>query len=216
MKKVMTVVLFGALCVPLFAALEQTAQEAPKAQPVQADQQEAKLPFAKHDMHKGAFHKSAMAHHKQMQAQREKMEKLVADYKGMEDGKAKDSKRKEIEKEIGAIYDKRLEFKEKQLEEFSKRLDKMKADLRKEKKEKKNWVSDKTEKVIENDGKMCVLFAPKGKMDEMPGPRKGFFKKGPHMGGPKPGPRFHGGDKGKLPPPPDAEIPEKPVPSVEK
>lgn len=212
MKNVITVLLFGALCAPVFAAPEQTTQEAPKAPAVQADKQ---LPCAKMDK-RGEFHQSAMAHHQAMKAQHEKMEKMVAEYNALEDGKAKDAKRKDIEKEISAIYEKRLEFKEKQLEKFSERLNKMKADLRQEKKDKKNWVNDKTQQVIDNGGQLGILFQPKDMEGQMPGHRKGFFKKGPrgpHMGGP----RFHGGDKkGFLPPPPDAEIPEKPVPPAVK
>ena len=125
-----------------------------------------------------------------------------------------------IEKEVAAIRDEQMKFKQDQLGKFEERLVGMKEELAKENttEGKQEWVNQKTDELIKNGGSVRALFEPR---DGQQGPRMGGQKgKGPHFGkgshfgkGPRPGkgPRFGGHDK-QLPPPPDAELPvQRPV-----
>ena len=107
------------------------------------------------------------------------------------------------------IHTEQLKFKQEQLDKFAQRLEEMKKHLDEEKSAdgQKKWVDEKTTALIDADGDLKVLFAPKG---EMRGPKmdgkkgKGFFKfrkghEGLRMadGGPE-----DGGRVGLNPPPP--------------
>lgn len=166
----------------------------------------------------------AKAHQKQMEkmkATQEKMSKLVKEYKGLKEGKKKDAKHAELEKEVAAIRDEQLKFKQEQLAKFEQRLATMKEEFAEESAadKKTEWVNKKTQELIDKDGSMKALFdRPQGRhgshMRQAGKPGKGhFFGKGPK------GPRnaegkFAGGKehrKGHMPPP-DAELPvQKPV-----
>lgn len=157
-----------------------------------------------------AFKKAHEEHRAQMKATKEKMEKLVKEYNKLKDGKKKDAKRAEIEKEVGAIHEKQLAFKKDQLAKFEERLARMKADFEKENsaESQKEWVNEKTEALIKADGDVKALFGPGPDMrgpQAQGGPcpcmgekkdcpcKKGLMGKRPHKGfmgkkGPK-GPR---------------------------
>ncbi len=193
MKKLLiTLLLAGVVSVPL-AAAENKPQAADKAAVQEVER--GHKDFAK-------AHKEHMA---QMKATQEKMAKLVKEYKGLKDGKKKDAKRAEIEKEVGAIHEEQLKFKQEQLVKFEERLQGMKEKFAQESSDqgKKDWVNQKTDKLIENGGNVRVLFEPRG--DEGPhmdgkGPHGRMHRGFGHKGhGPK-GPRFHGdGDRPELP-----------------
>ena len=147
-----------------------------------------------------AFKKAQKEHRAQMKATKEKMEKLVKEYNKLKDGKKKDAKRAEIEKEVSAIHEKQLAFKKDQLAKFEERLARMKEGFEKENSvdSKKEWVSQKTDALIKADGNLKALFdrpeiggpqARNGKGPRMgKGFRRGWFKRGPK--GPRPeGPR---------------------------
>ena len=144
-------------------------------------------------------HKEQMA---KMKAKQDKMGKLVKEYKGLEDGKKKDAKRKEIEKEVTAIHEEQLKFKKDQLGKFEDRLGEMKKEFSKENSSdgKKEWINKKTDELIKNDGDVRRLFAPQGPRMENDrngkGPHKGIGKgmhRGSHMGG------FKGGQRPQRP-----------------
>ena len=109
-----------------------------------------------------AFQKAREEHRAQMKATEEKMEKLVKEYNKLKDGKKKEAKRAEIEKEVSAIHAKQLEFKKGQLAKFEERLANMKADFEKENSAEgqKEWVNEKTEALIKADGDVKALFGP--------------------------------------------------------
>ena len=141
-----------------------------------------------------AFKKAHEEHKAQLKATKEKMEKLVKEYNKLKDGKKKDAKRAEIEKEVSAIHEKQLEFKKDQLAKFEERLARMKADFEKENSAegKKEWINQKTDALIAADGDLKALFdrpgmhrphfGPKGKNGKRQ--HKGFMGKGPR--GPRP------------------------------
>lgn len=208
-KLVMTLLLAGLVSVPL--AAQEPQPQGPKGEEHQA------------------FAKAQKEHRAKMQATQEKMEKLVKEYNKLKEGKKKDAKRGEIEKEVAAIHEEQLKFKAEQLVKFEERLGKMKADFAQENSAdgKKAWVDQRTQALVENEGDLRVLFDPKeGPGPRMDGPRHGrmhghqghkkcakdgkcpFGPKGPHFGK---GPKMDGKD-GNFPPPPDAELPvQKPV-----
>ncbi len=146
-----------------------------------------------------AFKKAHEEHKAQMKATKEKMEKLVKEYNKLKDGKKKDAKRAEIEKEIGAIHEKQLEFKQQQLAQFEERLSRMKAEFDQENSAegKQAWVNEKTDALIQANGDMKALFGPRH--GGMRGPKDG---KGPRMGK-----RPHKGFMGKGPRGPRPEVP---------
>ena len=191
-KLVMTLLLAGLVSVPL--AAQEPQPQGPKG-----------------DGHQ-AFAKAQKEHRAKMKATQEKMEKLVKEYNKLKDGKKKDAKRGEIEKEVATIHEEQLKFKADQLVKFEERLGKMKDDFAQENSAdgKKAWVDQRTQALIENEGDLRVLFDPReGEGPRMGGPRHGRmhgprgFKDGKF--GPK-GPRM-GGRDGNFPPPPDAELP---------
>lgn len=158
-----------------------------------------------------AFAKARQEQMAKIKATEEKMGKLVEEYNKLKEGKKKDAKRAEIEKEVAAIREEQLKFKQDQLGKFEERLNNMKAEFAKDNtaENKQEWVNKKTEALIQNNGKVNVLFEPR----DGQGPRMGGFHR--HMGGHKGhhprGPRMGGHGK-QLPPPPDAELPvQKPV-----
>lgn len=209
MKKVL--LLAAVLCVSstVFAEEKAAPKEGAKPAVEQARGPQGHEAFAK-------AHKEQMA---KMKATEEKMEKLVKEYNALKDGKKKDAKRAELEKEVAAIHEEQLKFKQKQLGEFEKRLDQMKKNLAEENtaEGKKAWVNQKTDALIEKGGDLKVLFdRPQGPgMDGKPG----HHGKGPHFKGGKKGPKGDKGSKGPLfggpkhdKQPPVAELPvERPV-----
>jgi len=129
-----------------------------------------------------AFQEAYKAQMEQMEASKKEAEKLVQEYNELQPGKQKDAKKTEIEAFVTSVREKQLDFNEKQLNQFEKRLKDMKGNLAKEKSKgnKKAWVSDKTNKLIESNGDMRVLFDRAGK-----GPRLGEMRHGmkrPHFG----------------------------------
>jgi len=205
-KLVMTLLLAGLVSVPL--AAQEPQPQGPKG-----------------DGHQ-AFAKAQKEHRAKMKATQEKMEKLVKEYNKLKEGKKKDAKRAEIEKEVADIHEEQLKFKAEQLVKFEERLSNMKENFAQENSTdgKKAWVDQRTQALIENEGDLRVLFEPK----EGKGPRMGGLRHG-RMHGPrgfkdgkcakkdgkcafgKKGPRM-GGKDGNFPPPPDAELPvQKPV-----
>ena len=208
MKKLTLAVLAVFVSVPVFA--QETQPAAP----------EHKKPAMQRGQGHEAFAKAHQEQMAKMKATEEKMGKLVQEYNKLKDGKKKDAKRAEIEKEVAAIRDEQMKFKQDQLGKFEERLGGMKEELAKENttEGKQEWVNQKTDELIKNGGSVRALFEPR---DGQQGPRMGGQKgKGPHFGkgshfgkGPRPGkgPRFGGHDK-QLPPPPDAELPvQRPV-----
>ena len=196
-KGLMTLLVIG-LFVPAFAAEETAAPAKAGNRPVMAQQ-------------KGEFLKAQKEHRAQMKATEEKMEKLVKEYKKLK-GKKQETKKAEIVAEVEKIHEEQLKFKQAQLDKFAARLEEMKKHLDEEKSDegKKVWVEEKTAALIEADGDVKVLFAPKGAQFGPQGPKgkKGFFKghKGPK------GPRMDDGDPGRvglLPPPPPPPVEEK-------
>lgn len=198
MKKLTLAVLAVFVSVPLFAQETQVAAS--------KDQKPA---LEQRGQGHEAFAKARKEEMKKIKATEEKMEKLVGEYNKLKDGKKKDAKRAEIEKEVAAIREEQLKFKQDQLGKFEQRLNDMKAELAKDNtpEGKKEWVNTKTDELIENGGKVRSLFGP-GHGPRMGGKGRGFHGKGPHG---HHGPRF-GGRDGKRLPPPDAELPvQQPV-----
>lgn len=192
MKKIVLAMLAVCVCGPVMA------QETPA---VTSPERPAVEQFAKGHEAFAKAHKEQMA---KIKAKKDQMSKLVNEYNKLKDGKKKDAKRAEIEKEVAAIRDEQLKFKQDQLDKFEKRLQTMKEEFAKENtaEAKQTWVADKTDELIKNNGSLRVLFGPKdGK-----GPRMGrHFRHGKF-------PRFKGVEDGQLPPPPDAELPvQRPV-----
>ena len=194
MKKLMIVGLALALFVPAFAAETTAADKQDKKAPVAAEQVKAR---------KGEFKQARAEHQAKMKATKEKAEKLVAEYNKAK-GKKKDAKKTEIEAFVKSIHEEQLNFKEEQLDKFAQRLEHMKKALSEEKAHNEQWVADKTEAFIANNGDLKVLF------DKPEGPRPGDGKKGPKMGrapkGHHPGRPGQGGeDRGQGPRPPLGE-----------
>ncbi len=149
---------------------------------------------------RGQGHESfAKAHQEQMakmKATQGKMSKLVKEYNALKDGKKKEAKRAEIEKEVSSIRQEQLVFKQNQLGEFEKRLTQMKQDFAKDNTDdaKKAWVTQKTQALIEKDGNVKVLFErPEG----MRGPHN--WMRGEGKAGKHPGPHFGKLSNGKSP-----------------
>lgn len=188
-KKVLITLLALGLFVPVFAAEEAAVPAGDR--PVMAQQ-------------KGEFLKAQKEHRAKMKATEEKMEKLVKEYKKLK-GKKQEAKKAEIVAEVEKIHEEQLKFKQDQLDKFAQRLEEMKKHLDEEKSAegKKAWVDEKTTALIDSDGDVKVLFAPKGGKFGPQGKKgKGFFKghkgpKGPHFKG-----RKDGGRIGINPPPP--------------
>ena len=144
-----------------------------------------------------AFEKAHKEQKAKMKAKQEKMEKLVKEYKGLKDGKKKEEKRAEIEKEVASIREEQLKFKQEQLGKFDERLEQMKQEFAQDNtaQDKQTWVTQKTDALIEQDGNLKALFdKPEGRkgpqMGGKPvhdkGPHKGMRghgEKGPHMPG---------------------------------
>ena len=146
-----------------------------------------------------AFKKAQKEHRAQMKATKEKMEKLVKEYNKLKDGKKKDAKRAEIEKEVSAIHEKQLAFKKDQLVKFEERLARMKEGFEKENsaENKAEWVNQQTEALIAANGDVKALFDRPGKDGPCPCMgkkkdcpcKKGLMRKGhrgPHPEGPRP------------------------------
>lgn len=181
MKKVIWMLVAVLITSPVFA--QDMEKGKPEERPAMAQRHEE-------------FQKAHKAQMEKMKATQEKAEKLVKEYNGLKAGKKKDAKRAEIEALVSSVREEQLQFNEKQLGQFEERLDGMKKELSNEKnaEKKKAWVSDKTDKLIEENGDLKVLF-DRG-------------NRGPRMGGNRPegrpgmkdgkGPRHFGKD-GKCP-----------------
>lgn len=183
MKKIALALLVAALAVPAVAH-DQKAPKQGKNTPAVENQQDHK-----------AFEKAREEHRAKMKATKEKMEKLVKEYNKLSAGKKKDVKRAEIEKEVGAIHEEQLKFKQEQLGKFEERLSRMKAEFDKENAAdgRAAWTQQKTDALIKAGGDVRVLFAP----GRDGGPRMG---KGPHGKAQKGKPGFMGkGPKGPRP-----------------
>ena len=181
MKKVIWMLAVALIATPVFA------QETPNGK---LDDRPAM------DQRHEAFQKAHKAQMEKMKATKEKAEKLVKEYNDLKEGKKKDAKRAEIEKLVSSVREEQLNFNEKQLNQFEERLGNMKGDLKKEKstKNKKEWVAEKTDKLIAENGDIKVLFDRMGKGPRMGGQRpegRPFMKDGR---GPK-----HFGKDGKCP-----------------
>ena len=174
MKKIAFALVATLLAVPALAQegkLPPQGPDTPAVQDVKRDHE--------------AFKKAREAHRAQMKATQEKMEKLVKEYNKLKEGKKKDAKRAEIEKEVNAIHQKQLEFKKDQLDKFEERLARMKADFDKENTAdaQQAWTKEKTDALIQANGDVKALFGPRPDMGR--GHRHHF--KGPRMGrGPRP------------------------------
>ena len=204
MKKIVLAMLAVCVSGPILA------QETPAAAP------QDERPAIEFGQGHRAFTKDQEAQMAKMKAKEDQMSKLVAEYNKLKEGKKKDAKRAEIEKEVAEIRDEQLKFKQDQLNKFEQRLATMKDELAKENidESKQEWVNKKTEELIQNGGKMNVLFEPRaGQGPRLGGPKGPHMKKAPKRGWfHKKGPRMDGRDKGKFPPPPDAELPvQRPV-----
>lgn len=194
MKRIMVALLAGVLFVPAFAGVTADKQPEKKNPVVAADAK----------MQKDEFKKAHEEHKAKMKATKEKAEKLVKEYNKAK-GKKKEAKKAEIEAFVKSIHDEQLNFKEEQLVKFSQRLEHMKTALAEEKANSNEWVTEKTEAFIAQEGDLKVLFdKPEG---PRPGDNKMHFKQGPK--GPRPG-QFGGPrDKG---PRPDRNIPAEEMP----
>ena len=202
MKKLVLAVLAGALCVPAFAdEVQNAAVPAPRggAQPV-AQEQMGQRP--------GEFKQIREKHEAQMKATQEKVNNLVAEYKKLKSGKKKEAKKAEITALVTSIREEQIKFNEKQLLGFEKRLNQMKESLsaQKEAGAKKAWIDAHTDKLIEENGDLRVLFdRPQGMM--APSMEK------PHQAGPRdhrPGP---GMKRDKGPRPEFKDVPPQEVPA---
>lgn len=207
MKKIVLAMLAVCVSGPILA------QETPAASP--RDGRPAMEQF-RHQGHE-AFTKANKEQMDKIKAKEAQMAKLVKEYKGLKEGKKKDAKFAEIKKEVVAIRDEQLKFKQDQLDKFEKRLATMREDFAKENtvEAKEEWANKKTEKVIENDGNLRGLFGRHagGRGPQMNFPKDKKFKKGPRRGWfGKKGPRMEDRGEKRLPPPPDAELPvQRPV-----
>ncbi len=159
-------------------------------------------------------HKEQMA---KIKAKKDEMSKLVEEYNKLKDGKKKDAKLAEIKKKVKEFGDEKSNLEKTQLENLDKRVVALKEKFAKENTEqaKEEWVNKKTDELIANNGDLRVLFEPRvGQGPRLGGPKGPHMKDGPKKGGwfHKKGPRMGGRDKGKVPPPPDAELPvQRPV-----
>lgn len=181
MKKWLLAVVAGGICFPLMAAPATDKPVQKTDNPAVQEQAVA---------HPGDFHKARKQHEAQLKATQEKMEKLVGEYQKLK-GKKKEAKKAEIAQAVLVIREEQIKFKEKQLADFEKRLENMKEALAAQKapQAQKDWVDNHTEKLIEANGDMRVLFEkPQGVQVS---PRPGFHKGKPGMRGP--GPKQHEG-----------------------
>ncbi len=199
MKKVMIALLAGVLFVPAFAGDKTDVKQPEKNNSVVAAEAKVK---------KGDFKKARKEQMEKMKATQEKAEKLVKEYNKAK-GKKKEAKKAEIEAFVKSVRDEQLNFKEDQLVKFSQRLEHMKTALAEEKAHNSEWVAEKTEAFIAEEGSLKVLF------DKPEGPRPGDnpkpdFKQGPkghrpgHFGGPRgntPRPPFEGNGPEEMPQP---------------
>ena len=179
MKKVLLAVVAGAFCVPAFADEVQNVVPAPKDGRPVAQEQMGQRP--------GEFRQAREKHEAQMKATQEKVNKLVAEYNKLKPGKKKDAKKAEIIAFVTSIRDEQINFQEKQLMGFEKRLNHMRESLAAQKKEeaKKAWIDAHTDKLIAENGNLRVLFdRPEGApgMGEMKGKGNMRGKFGPHKG----------------------------------
>lgn len=181
MKKLYIAALAALICAPAFA------QQGPQSmqQPPAFEAQEMKAGVGPQDEH-AAFEKARGEHWAQMRANEEKMQKLVAEYNKLKKGKKKEAKLAEIRAEVAAVHAKRLEFMRGQLDQFERRLEGMREGLAKqEAPETQNaWIEKHTQKLIESNGDMKVLFKPEFEA------KKHMDKRG--FGGPQKGPRKEG------------------------
>ncbi len=106
---------------------------------------------------RGEFIKAQKEHRAKMKATEEKMAKLVKDYQQLK-GKKKEAKKAELVAEITAIREEQLKFKQAQLDRFTRRLAEMERQVTAEKADKEAWVNEKTDKIIEANGDLKVLF----------------------------------------------------------
>jgi len=177
MKKVLLATLAGALCAP--ALLAQPADvPAKQDNPPAVENQQPRQP--------GDFKQAREKHEARLKATQEKMTQLVAEYNKLKAGKKKEAKKAEIAKAVAVIHEEQIKFKEKNIADFEKRLEKMKEALaaQKTQESQKEWVDQRTAKLIEENGDMRVLFdSPLG------APGMGGMNHKPGFGGPgmKPG-----------------------------
>jgi len=123
--------------------------------------------FPAMDQRHEAFQEAHKAQMEKMKGTQAKVEKLLKEYNGLKAGKKKDAKKAELEKLVASIREEQLSFREDQLKKGEERLEKMKefVDNRKEllttlktDENKKEWVSYKTQELIEANGDLRVLF----------------------------------------------------------
>ena len=201
MKKWMLFAFLAAVCVPAFAQGPRDCKgdNCPAKQVKAETLKPAKM---KKDARAEEFKKARREHKAKMRATEGKMEKLVEEYNKLKAGKKKDAKKAEIAEMVASIREEQIKFKEEQLTKFQERLERMKKDLEEQKsdKSKKEWVEQKTDAVIAEEGDLDVLFEPEmgPAPHRMPGP-----KGAPKAKGPRRGPAPHGGPA--LPPPPVEE-----------
>ena len=180
MKKVLLIVFAGAVCALAYAN-EPSQAPAPQTEAAAVqDQQPAPADFKqareKHEAH--------------LKATQEKMTTLVGEYNKLKAGKKKEAKKAEIAQAVATIHEEQIQFKEKQLAGFEKRLNQMKEELAAQStsQAKEEWVNQRTEKLIEEKGDMRVLFDKPlgmGQGAKMHGAKFGPKHGGPAMKGPK-------------------------------
>ncbi len=212
MKKLLIAVCAGVLSIPAFADSQKT-MPAPGAVPME------QVGVPQHPGLPGDFKQAREKHEAQMKATQDKVNKLIAEYKKLKPGKKKEAKKTEIVEFVSGVRNEQIQFKEKHLAGFEKRLNHMKKELAEQStpEAKKNWVDQRTERLIAQDGDLKVLFdKPEGAPD-MSGPRNGKHgMRGGHPGmkdgkGPRPGKEgmFPGkGPQNEGPQVPPQEIPQ--------
>jgi len=191
MKKVLLATLAGALCAP--ALLAQPATEPAKpTSPSAVENQTPRQP--------GDFKQAREKHEARLKATQDKMTKLVKEYNKLKAGKKKEAKKAEIAKAVAVIHEEQIKFKEKNIADFEKRLEKMKEALAAQKTQEaqQEWVNQRTAKLIEASGDMRVLFdsplgAPAMGGMHRPGPGMRHGKQGFRHPGMKPGKDGKGG-----------------------
>ena len=205
MKKWMVMMLALSLFAPAFAGDDSVKGDTPS--PKQRREMKAGPDKAKRE----EMRKIRKEREEQFKKTSEQVEKLVKEYKKAKPGSKKAEKAKaELAELVGKIREDQFEFKQKMLNNFKERLNKMEKELAEaqDPKAKAAWVDEKTQAVLDEDGDLKILFQDK----LMPTPPAG--KKGP---GKKHDRKHHrpAGPKGAPAPGPEGEILPPPPPPLE-
>ena len=207
MKKWMVMMLALSLFAPAFAGDDSVKGDTPS--PKQRREMKAGPDKAKRE----EMRKIRKEREEQFKKTSEQVEKLVKEYKKAKPGSKKAEKAKaELAELVGQIREDQFEFKQKMLNNFKERLNKMEKELAEaqDPKAKAAWVDEKTQAVIEDDGDLKILFhdkllPPPPPGHQLPGKKAGHKR---HAKGPKAGkalPPMPLEDGEMLPPPPTPE-----------